>query len=108
MCLGIPGQVVEILDGPGSRAVFDVDGVRREISLALLDGESGPGVGVGDWVLVHVGFAMALIDEQEAKATVEALKAMALYGEELAQLEGDGSIAGSGDRPGAGSDEVVA
>ena len=102
MCLGIPGQVVEILDAGSSRAVFDVDGVRREISLALLTGDGQPGVRVGDWVLVHVGFAMALIDEQEAQATVEALKAMALYGEELAQLQGDDP------GPGGGPDEAVA
>lgn len=96
MCLGIPGQVVEILDADSHRAVFDVDGVRREISLALLSGAGQPGVHVGDWVLVHVGFAMALIDEQEAQATVEALKAMAVYGEELAQLQGDDPGQGGG------------
>jgi hydrogenase expression/formation protein HypC len=66
MCLGIPGQVVEHL-GDGL-ARIDVSGVRRDVSIAFT-----PGVEPGDWVLVHVGFALAQIDEEEARATLELL-----------------------------------
>jgi hydrogenase expression/formation protein HypC len=66
MCLGIPGQVVEEpVDG---LARIDVSGVRREVSVAFV-----PDVRPGDWVLVHVGFALARIDEEEARATLELL-----------------------------------
>ena len=64
MCLGIPGQVVDIVDAEQSLAKVDVNGVRRNISVRLLADDN---LQVGDWVLVHVGFAMAKIDENEAK-----------------------------------------
>ncbi|MDR1825830.1 MAG: HypC/HybG/HupF family hydrogenase formation chaperone [Bifidobacteriaceae bacterium] len=67
MCLGIPGEVVELHDG--DLATVAVSGVRRDISLGLLDG-----VTVGDWVLVHVGFALSKIDEAEAAATLDQVK----------------------------------
>ncbi len=60
MCLGIPGQVVDIVDAEQSLAKVDVNGVRRNISVRLLADDN---LQVGDWVLVHVGFAMAKIDE---------------------------------------------
>ncbi len=84
MCLGIPGQIVAISDPAGLRAKVDVDGVRREISVALI-GLDGPGAArVGDWVLVHVGFAMARIDEAEARETLDALKRLGdMYEQEL-------------------------
>ena len=63
MCLGIPGQVVDIVDAEQSLAKVDVNGVRRNISVRLLADDN---LQVGDWVLVHVGFAMAKIDEHEA------------------------------------------
>ena len=63
MCLGIPGQVVDIVDAEQHLAKVDVNGVRRTISVRLLAEED---LVVGDWVLVHVGFAMAKIDEIEA------------------------------------------
>ena len=69
MCLGIPGQVVEIVDAEQSLAKVEVSGVRRTISVRLLAGER---LGAGDWVLVHVGFAMAKIDEKEAELTLAA------------------------------------
>ncbi len=65
MCLGIPGQVVDIVDAEQSLAKVDVNGVRRNISVRLLADDN---LQVGDWVLVHVGFAMAKIDEHEAQA----------------------------------------
>jgi hydrogenase expression/formation protein HypC len=84
MCLGIPGRIVEISDPAQLRAKVDVDGVRREISVALLGLDGPDGAQVGDWVLVHVGFAMAKIDEAEARETLDALKALGdMYEQEL-------------------------
>lgn len=92
MCLGIPGQIVEIIDTEHHRAVADVDGVRREISVALLGTGSFEGVSPGDWVLIHVGFAMAKIDEQEAAETLSVLKVLgAAYDDEIAQFSGAGT-----------------
>jgi hydrogenase expression/formation protein HypC len=86
MCLGIPGQLVEIIDHEEHRAVVDVDGVRREIHLGLVAGEPG-GIEVGDWVLIHVGFAMSKIDEEEAERTLSFLKLMgSVYDDEIDQL----------------------
>lgn len=73
MCLGIPGQVVDILDVEQALAKVEVSGAQRSVSLRLLDDEP---VGPGDWVLVHVGFAMARIDEEEAAATLSQLEAL--------------------------------
>lgn len=73
MCLGIPGQVVEIVDLDQYIAKVDVSGVRRDISFRLLADE---GLKVEDWVLVHVGFAMAKIDEAEARLTLEQVAKM--------------------------------
>lgn len=82
MCLGIPGQVVEVVDAAGHLAKVDVSGVRRVISTRLLSAEPPD---VGDWVLVHVGFAMAVIDEAEAKATLDQVQRMGQdYAEEIA------------------------
>jgi hydrogenase expression/formation protein HypC len=66
MCLGIPGRIVERLDDGLARV--DVSGVRRDVSVAFTP-EAGP----GDWVLIHVGFALARIDEDEARATLDLL-----------------------------------
>jgi len=73
MCLGIPGQVVEIVDAEQSLAKVDVNGVRRTISVRLLTDDN---LTIGDWVLVHVGFAMAKIDEREAKLTLDQVQKM--------------------------------
>lgn len=70
MCLGIPAQIVEPPADGLARA--DVGGVRREISVALLDGVVEP----GDWVLIHVGFALNRIDEEEARATIALLEGL--------------------------------
>ena len=73
MCLGIPGQIVAITDEVRQMAMAEVSGVRREVSLACV--AEGPLAGlVGKWALIHVGFAMALIDEAEAAATLDALR----------------------------------
>jgi hydrogenase expression/formation protein HypC len=84
MCLGIPGQIVEISDPAQLRAKVEVEGVRREVSIALIGLDGPDSARVGDWVLVHVGFAMAKIDEDEARETLDALKALGdLYEQEL-------------------------
>ena len=89
MCVGIPGQIVEVLD-PAHRAIVDVDGVRREISVALLQAGDADGAEVGDWVLIHVGFAMAKIDEKEAAETLSVLKLLgSVYDDEIAQFGSD-------------------
>jgi hydrogenase expression/formation protein HypC len=86
MCLGIPGQIVEIHDPARMRAKVDVEGVRREVSVALLGVDGDDGAQVGDWVLVHVGFAMAKIEEAEARETLRALEALGeMYEQELTE-----------------------
>jgi hydrogenase expression/formation protein HypC len=83
MCLGIPGQIVEVVDPERELAKVDIGGVRRNVSVALVGREVTP----GDWVLVHVGFALARLDEDEARATLALLEqAGQAYEEELAQI----------------------
>ncbi|MEA2213649.1 MAG: hydrogenase expression/formation protein HypC [Solirubrobacteraceae bacterium] len=87
MCLAIPGQVVEIVDDENRLAKVDVAGVRRSVNIGLLDAENG-GVAPGDWVLIHVGFAISQVDEDEAKATHDLLVRMgADYEQELEELK---------------------
>jgi hydrogenase expression/formation protein HypC len=73
MCLGIPGRLVELIDDDEHLARVDVNGVGRIISIALLEGEA---LSPGDWVLIHVGFALSKIDEHEADETLQALRQM--------------------------------
>ena len=74
MCLGIPGRVVEITDAERSLARVDIGGVSREVNLlCIVDDEHPLERCVGDWVLVHVGFAMSRIREDEAEATLKLL-----------------------------------
>ena len=87
VCLAIPGRVVEIVDDQNRLAKVDVAGVRRTVNIGLLDVEGG-GVGPGDWVLIHVGFAISQVDEEEAKATHDLLVRMgADYEQELEELK---------------------
>jgi hydrogenase expression/formation protein HypC len=82
VCLAIPGQIVEVVDESNQLATVDVAGVRRTINVGLFDD-----IGPGDWVLIHVGFAISVIDEAEARATLELLEAMgADYEQELHEL----------------------
>ena len=98
MCLGIPGQIVEINDPAQMRAKVDVDGVRREVSVAIVGIGGDDGVRVGDWVLVHVGFAMARIDEAEARETLDALKALGdMYEQELSDYATPVDVAAAAD-----------
>ena len=88
MCLAIPGRVVEPADPRSGVAPVEVGGVRRNVNLGLLELE-GAHPSPGDWVLIHVGFAISRIDEAEAHATLELLEAMgAEYEQELAELRG--------------------
>jgi hydrogenase expression/formation protein HypC len=84
MCLGIPGQIVEMVDEANQIARVDVSGVRRNVSVALVHNE---GIAPGDWVLIHVGFAMSKIDAREAEETLRLLRGMGeTYTEELHML----------------------
>jgi hydrogenase expression/formation protein HypC len=86
MCLAIPGQVVDIVDETRRLARVSVAGVRRTVSIALLDGVDPP-VHPGDWVLIHVGFAISRVDEAEALTTLRLLEAMgAEYEQELHEI----------------------
>jgi hydrogenase expression/formation protein HypC len=84
VCLAIPGQIVAVEDAANHLAMVEVAGVRRRVNVGLLDD-----VEPGDWVLIHVGFAMSRIDEGEAMATHRLLVAMgAEYEQELEELKG--------------------
>ncbi|MDQ3850485.1 MAG: HypC/HybG/HupF family hydrogenase formation chaperone [Actinomycetota bacterium] len=86
MCLAIPGVILDVVDETNRLAKVDVAGVQRNVNIGLLD-DDGVGVGPGDWVLIHVGFAMSKIDEAEAVATRRMLEGMgADYEAELEEL----------------------
>ena len=84
MCLGIPGEIVELMEDHPDLAKVDVSGVRRAINIGLLENER---LEPGDWVLIHVGFALSKIDEDEAKAALDFLEGIGqAYAAELAAL----------------------
>jgi hydrogenase expression/formation protein HypC len=86
MCLAIPGQVIELVDEERRLALVDVAGVRRRVNVGLLDGEGRPAA-PGDWVLIHVGFAISRVDEAEAAATLSLLEGMGRdFEQELEEL----------------------
>ena len=89
MCLGIPGQIVSISDPENALGIVDVSGVRREVNLICVITEDHPVEAcVGDWVLVHVGFAMSRIDETEAAATLKILEELGAVASELEMMRG--------------------
>jgi hydrogenase expression/formation protein HypC len=91
MCLGIPGQIVDLMDEHEHLARVDVTGVTRIINIGMLEDET---VRPGDFVLIHVGFAMAKIDEQEAQRALEGLQLLGReYEAELAAFAGSGIVA---------------
>ena len=91
MCLGIPGQIVAISDPDNALGIVDVSGVRREINLVCIVSEDHPiQTCVGDWVLVHVGFAMSRIDEAEAAATLRVIEELGQVEQELAAMRTTG------------------
>ena len=87
MCLGIPGRVTRIEDAERLIAVVEISGVERNVNVACVAPPDGPlNRLVGAWVLVHVGFAMAVIDEDEAAKTLDLLKQLGDVQEELARM----------------------
>lgn len=87
MCLAIPGQVIDLVDEQNRLAKVEVAGVLRNVNIGLLD-RDGDGAKPGDWVLIHVGFAMSRVDEEEARATLELLEKMGdAYEQELEDLK---------------------
>jgi hydrogenase expression/formation protein HypC len=86
MCLAVPGQVLEFTDELNRLARVEVAGVQRNVNVGLLDGPDAPRV--GDWVLIHVGFALSKVDEEEARATLRLLEQMGeAYEQELQDLK---------------------
>ena len=84
MCLGIPGQIVEFVDEVNHIAKVEVSGVRRNVNIAVIHHED---IALGDWVLIHVGFAMSKINEYEAEQTIKLLHGMDdAYEDELRAL----------------------
>jgi hydrogenase expression/formation protein HypC len=85
MCLGIPGRIIRIDDAANAVATVDVCGVRRKINIScIIDDNHSAEACLDDWVLVHVGFAMSRIDEEEARRTLEILTEL---GEAQAEME---------------------
>jgi hydrogenase expression/formation protein HypC len=83
MCLAVPGRIVEIVDEANHLAKVDVAGVQRNVNVGLLE-HTAP----GDWVLIHVGFALSKVDEEEAQATLRLLQRMGeAYEQELEDLK---------------------
>lgn len=95
MCLGIPGKIVAITHPTNKLAMVDVLGVQREINIACIVSDEHPVDScVGDWVLVHVGFAMSRIDEKEAQLTLEVLQMLGDAQAEIAAMRaGDAAVA---------------
>ena len=92
MCLGIPGRIVEITDAELNLAVADVSGVKRKVNVTCVSGDGVTSL-VGQWVLIHVGFAMAVIDEEEADKTMKTLHALGEAQEEFeAMFESERSL----------------
>ena len=88
MCLAIPGRIVEVIDEANRLATVEVAGVRRTVNIGLLDVDEDGGAQLGDWVLIHVGFALSKVDEDEALATLRLLENMgAEYEQELEELK---------------------
>ena len=85
MCLGVPGQIIEFLDPTHHLARAEISGVRRAINVGLLIPD---GLEVGDWVLIHVGFALSKIDEDEARRTLDFLEQLGSdFAEEMVLIE---------------------
>jgi hydrogenase expression/formation protein HypC len=82
MCLGIPARIIEFVDTTNGIAKVEISGVRRNVSVALC-----PEAGVDDWVLVHVGFALSRIDEEQARETLTLLEQMGeAYEQEVREI----------------------
>jgi len=85
MCLGIPGRIEKIDDASRKLATVDVSGVKRQVNISCIVSDDHPVAScVGDWVLIHVGFAMSRINEAEA---AETLRILTELGEAQAEIE---------------------
>lgn len=105
MCLGIPGQVVAITDAGRMMARVDVSGVQREVNMECVVEDHQPLEScVGAWVLVHVGFAMSIINEDEAAATLAVLNELGEVQAELAAMRATASLATAAGTPAGGPD----
>ena len=92
MCLGIPAQILRIVDAERQLAVVDVSGIEREVNVICVAEPGRPLEDLlGAWVLLHAGFAMSLIDEAEAAKTLEVLEALGEMQDELAIMQRSGS-----------------
>lgn len=92
MCLGIPGQIVSVKDAVRHLAVVDVSGIQRDVNVACVVSDERPiEECIGDWVLVHVGFAMSRIDEEEAVETLKILEKLGEVEEELEAMRTTGT-----------------
>jgi hydrogenase expression/formation protein HypC len=90
MCLGIPGRIVAITDAAHKLATVDVAGVKREVNIAcIIDGRAVADC-VGDWVLIHVGFAMSRIDERQARETLQILTELGEAQQQIAAMRVSG------------------
>lgn len=88
MCVGIPGQIVEIVDAQTDSALVEICGVRRAVNIACVVSETRSHAQcIGEWVLVHVGFAMSRLDPREAEATLALLRELGEMDEELSAIE---------------------
>ncbi len=88
MCLGIPGKIIEITSAEDKLAMVDVAGVKRKINIAcIVDDEHSPESCVGDWVLIHVGFAMNRINAEEAEKTLALLHELGEVQEEIRAMK---------------------
>jgi hydrogenase expression/formation protein HypC len=87
MCVGIPGQIVSIVDAATDTAVVEIGGIRRAINISFVVGDGRRHADcIGEWVLVHVGFAMSRIDAGEAVKTLELLRELGEMDQELAAI----------------------
>jgi hydrogenase expression/formation protein HypC len=93
MCLAIPGKIVELVPGPESWAIVDVVGIRRRVDISLVADE---GAAPGDWVLIHVGFAMSKISEA---AAIEQMQMLQMLGETASALEEASGYGSAGHPP---------
>ena len=93
MCLGIPGKIIEISDADALMAIVDVGGVRRPVNIACIVSEQRAAEScIGDWGLVHVGFAMSRIDEEEAQKTLAILAELGEMQQEIDAMRQTGKL----------------
>jgi len=90
MCLGIPGRIIAITDATRKLATVDVAGVKREVNIACIIDDRAVEDCVGDWVLIHVGFAMSRIDERQAQETLQILTELGEAQQEIAAMRSSG------------------